>query len=79
MHLGQVNILRKQLSKLKEIISQKYRREVLSNVLSSEIYHLAKNNNKKTVTILDYGSGYNPILINQIVKKILIKNKKIIL
>ena len=47
MHLGQVNILRKQLSKLKEIISQKYRREVLSNLLSSEIYQLAKNNKKK--------------------------------
>lgn len=77
MHLGQVNILRKQLSKLKEIISQKYRREVLSNLLSSEIYQLAKNNKKKTVTILDYGSGYNPILINQIIKKILIKSKKI--
>ena len=33
MMLGQVNILRKLLSKFKEIISQKYRREVLSEII----------------------------------------------
>lgn len=77
MYLGQVNIYRKKLSSIKEIISQKYRREILSTELSNYIYKLSKNGKKKYINILDYGSGYNPILIDKIVKKILIKNKKI--
>jgi hypothetical protein len=77
MYLGQVNIYRKALSRIKEMISQKYRREILSTELSNEIYELSKNSKKKNINIMDYGSGYNPILIDKIVKKILIRNKKI--
>ena len=43
MYLSNVNIFRKLLSKFKESISQKYRREVLSNLISSEISKLEKN------------------------------------
>ena len=52
MFLGNVNTFRKSLSKFKEIISQKYRREILSNLVSKEISKLEeidkKKNNKTT-------------------------------
>ena len=66
MYLSNVNIFRKLLSKFKESISQKYRREVLSNLISSEISKLEKIDKKKTIKLLDYGSGYRPILIKKI-------------
>ena len=69
MYLGQVNIFRKFLSKFKEKVSQKYRREVLVNTISNEISNIIKSKNKKIIKILDYGSGYNPILIKKIVRK----------
>ena len=40
MFLGNVNTFRKSLSKFKEIISQKYRREILCNLISNEISKL---------------------------------------
>ena len=77
MYLGQVNIFRKFLSKFKEKVSQKYRREVLVNTISNEISNIIKSKNKKIIKILDYGSGYNPILIKKINEKLSIKHKKI--
>lgn len=70
MNLGQVNIFRKFLSKFKEIISQKYRREVLSEVICDEVSKLIniKENNK--IKFLDYGSGYNPVLIKSVINKL---------
>ena len=47
MYLGNVNIFRKLLSKFKEDISQKYRREVLSNLIYSEISKLESIDKKK--------------------------------
>ena len=66
MYLSNVNIFRKLLSRFKEGISQKYRREVLSNLISTEISKLEKIDEKKTIKLLDYGSGYRPILIKKI-------------
>ena len=70
MSLGQVNIFRKLLSKFKEIISQKYRREILSEIICDEVSKLHNINNNKKITFLDYGSGYNPVLIKNIIKKL---------
>ena len=47
MYLGNVNSFRKLLSKFKEIISQKYRREILSNLISKEISKLEEIDKKK--------------------------------
>lgn len=76
MNLGQVNIFRKFLSKFKEIISQKYRREVLSEIICDEVSKLGniKKNNK--IKILDYGSGYNPVLIKNVINKLSNKFKE---
>ena len=70
MSLGQVNIFRKSLSNFKEIISQKYRREVLSNIICEEVSKLISIKKNSTIKFLDYGSGYNPILIKQIINKL---------
>ena len=47
MFLGNVNTFRKSLSKFKEIISQKYRREILCNLISNEISKLEEIDKKK--------------------------------
>ena len=76
MMLGQVNILRKLLSKFKEIISQKYRREVLSEIICQEVSKLENINENKKIKLLDYGSGYNPILIKNVINKLSNRFKK---
>ena len=76
MYSSNVNIFRKLLSKFKEGISQRYRREVLSNLISTEISKLEKIDEKKTIKLLDYGSGYRPILIKKIIKKLSNKHNK---
>ena len=70
MELGQVNILRRYLSRFKEIISQEYRREVLSEIICEEIFRLKKTKRNEKIRLLDYGSGYNPILIKKIIQKL---------
>ena len=75
MFLGNVNTFRKSLSKFKEIISQKYRREILCNLISNEISKLEEIDKKKIIRLLDYGSGYNTALIKKIIKKLSSKHK----
>ena len=75
MFLGNVNTFRKSLSKFKEIISQKYRREILCNLISNEISKLEEIDKKKIIRLLDYGSGYNTALIRKIIKKLSSKHK----
>ena len=70
MNLGQVNIFRKFLSKFKEIISQKYRREVLSKIICDEVSKLVNIKENSKIKFLDYGSGYNPALIKLIINKL---------
>ena len=76
MELGQVNIFRRSLSKFKEIISQRYRREVLSEVICKEVSKLKNISKNKKIKFLDYGSGYNPVLINDVINKLTNKYKK---
>ena len=76
MQLGQVNILRKSLSQLKEVISQEFRRKILCTVICNEITKLKKINKKRYIKILDYGSGYNPVLIKKIINELTLKHKK---
>ena len=52
MFLGNVNTFRKSLSKFKEIISQKYRREILCNLISNEISKLEEIDKKKIIFFL---------------------------
>ena len=58
MELGQVNIFRRSLSKFKEIISQRYRREVLSEVICKEVSKLKNISKNKKIKFLDYGSSF---------------------
>lgn len=76
MQLGQVNIFRKSLSRFKEIVSQEFRRQVLCTVICNEISRLKKINKKRDIKILDYGSGFNPILIKKIINALTLKHKK---
>ena len=69
-------MLRKIFVVFRNLIFQNYREEVLGNVISCEISKLKIIKEKKTVKILDYGSGYNPILIKKIIKKLNLKYKK---
>ena len=67
MKLGQVNYLRKLLSEFKEIVSQNYRRKILCDIICHELKKLENFNKRKKIKILDYGAGYNPILIKKII------------
>ena len=64
------------LSKLRKIIFKVYREEILSKTICKEIEQIENINKKKIVKILDYGSGYNPILIKKILKEFKYKYKK---
>lgn len=77
MELGKVNYLRKLLSQFKEIVSQNYRRKVLCDTICYEMVNLVDINECKEIKILDYGSGYNPILIRKIIEKLSNKYKSI--
>ena len=75
MYLLNSNILKKTLFSLRQIVSLKYRRKILSNINSYEIEKLEKIRKKKIIRILDFGSGYNPDLIKLITKKLSNKYK----
>ena len=59
--------------KLRNILFGNYRENVLSTIICNQIEKLGRPKNKKKITILDYGSGYNPVVINSVVK--LLKSK----
>ena len=67
MELGQVNYFRSLLSRFKETISQNYRRKILCDTICFEIKKIENLNRRKKIKILDFGSGYNPILIKKII------------
>ena len=69
-------IFKNVLSKSRKIIFKNYREHVLSKIICHEIENLEKIRKKKTVKILDFGSGYNPVLINKIIKRLTYKYKK---
>ena len=63
------------LSKYRKFLFGNYRGRVLSATICGEIEKLEKLKRKKIVKILDFGSGYNPIIINEIVKRLTYKYK----
>ena len=69
-------ILKKILSRFRKAVFKDYREEILSKTICKEIKKIENINKKKVVKILDYGSGYNPILIKKILKKLKYKYKK---
>ena len=69
-------IFKKILSKFRKVIFKDYREEILSKTICKEIEQIENINKKKIVKILDYGSGYNPILIKKILKEFKYKYKK---
>ena len=68
-------MLRSFLSLFRSTTLRRYRVKILSDVISDEIQKLPIYKKKK-IKILDYGSGYNPILIDELIKKLRQKNKK---
>ena len=62
--------------KLRNILFGKYREKVLGNIICNEIEKLKDLNKKKKITIIDYGSGYNPEVINRVIKSLQTKHKK---
>ena len=62
--------------KFRNIILGNYREKVVSDIISKEISHLGNLRSKKIIKIIDYGSGYNPIVIKKIIKKLSNKYKK---
>ena len=66
---------KKLLSKYRKFLFGNYRGHVLSTTICGEIEKLEKLKRKKVIKILDFGSGFNPILINKIIKKLTHKYK----
>ena len=53
--------------RLRNILLKDFREEVLSKVISQQIEKNINTKRKKVIKIIDYGSGYNPTLINKII------------
>ena len=62
--------------RLRNILLKDFREEVLSKIISQQIEKTVHIKNKNVIKILDYGSGYNPTLINKIVNILSEKYKK---
>ena len=58
------------LQKIRLLLLSSQREKNLAKVISKQILLLTKD--KRNITILDYGSGYEPLVIN-----LIYKNKKI--
>ena len=71
-----VSKLKKLLSKYRKFLFSDYRGHVLSSTICAEIEKLEKLKRKKVIKILDFGSGYDNIIINKIIKKLTYKYKK---
>ena len=61
---------------LRNILLNDYREKILSEVISHQIESLENLKVKKNVKILDYGSGYNPVLIKKIIDLLSSKYRK---
>ena len=62
--------------KLRNILFGNYREKILSNVICQEIQKLDNIKKKRKIKIIDYGSGYNPIVIKNVIKSLKLKYKK---
>jgi len=65
--------------KLRNVLFGKYREKVLCSIICNQIEKLINLRSKKKITILDYGSGYNPVVINCVIKLLKSKHKNITL
>ena len=61
---------------IRSVLLKGYREKILSNTICHEIEKLEKINKKKLIKIIDYGSGYNPIVIKKIIEMLSRKYKK---
>ena len=61
---------------LRNILLKDYREKILSEVISHQIESLEDLEKKKNIKILDYGSGYNPVLIKKVIGILSSKYKK---
>ena len=61
---------------LRNILLKDYREKILSEVICKQIESLQNLKKKKNLKILDYGSGYNPVLIKKIIGILSTKYKK---
>ena len=61
---------------LRNILLKDYREKILSEVISKQIESLENLKKKKNIKILDYGSGYKPVLIKKIIDILSLKYKK---
>jgi hypothetical protein len=63
------------LKQLRLLVLSNQREKNLAKIISKEI--LTLTNNKSEISVLDYGSGFEPLVINLIYKNIVNKYKKI--
>ena len=61
-------IFKKALSQSRKFIFKNYREQILSKIICHEIERLEKIKKKRIIKILDFGSGFNPGLINKIIE-----------
>jgi len=62
--------------KLRNLLLGDFREEVISDIITKEMQKLKNIKRKKTINIIDYGSGYNPVIIYKIINKLSLKYKK---
>ena len=76
MFLGKVNIFKSSLSKIRKKVIGDFREDALSNIICKNLEKYIDKNKNKNLNFLDYGAGYNPILIKKIIKKLSKKYKQ---
>ena len=62
---------------LRNILLKDYREEVISKAIFDEIQKLENIKKKKLIRIIDYGSGFNPVVIKKLIKKLSTKYKNV--
>tara|TARA_Y100000590_G_scaffold88179_1_gene98988 strand:- start:1165 stop:1830 length:666 start_codon:yes stop_codon:yes gene_type:complete len=62
---------------LRNILLKDYREEVISKAIFEEIQKLENIKKKKLIRIIDYGSGFNPVVIKKLIKKLSTKYKNV--
>lgn len=77
IYLGKVNLIKKLFSKTRRVVLGDYREEQLCKIICNDLDYDLSNFKKKIFKIVDYGSGYNPVLIKKIINRLSKKYKKI--
>ena len=69
-------MIKKIFLKFRKAVFRNYRERVLSKTICKEIENLEEIKKRKVIKILDYGSGHNPVVINNIISNLNNRYKK---